>query len=229
MAKNMLASALFAGVAAGILAAALQFAFVIPLILEGELFETGARIHFAASGSPQSDAGAPGLGADWGRHLMTVTFSVISFTAYALILVALMAFAAMRGHAVTARQGLIWGVAGFTAVQLAPALGLPPELPGTSGPEIGPRQLWWSITVLATVGGLGLVAFGRGALPVLLGAVLILAPHVWGAPHLDTYFGVAPPELSAHFATRSLGVAAAGWVLLGFFTAFFWTRLERNA
>jgi predicted cobalt transporter CbtA len=45
--------------------------------------------------------------------------------------------------------------------------------------------------------------------------ILVLAPHVIGAPHLDTYFGVAAPELAAEFATRSLGFAAMGWVVLG--------------
>ncbi len=222
----MLTSALFAGVATGLLATLLQFAFVIPLLLEGELYETGARIHFAADGSPQSDAGAPGLGYEWGRHLMTLTFNVITFTAYALILAALFGFARLRGVEVTARRGVVWGLAGFVAVQFAPALGLPPELPGTITPEVGPRQVWWSLTILATAAALGLFAFTRGIVPVLAGVVLILAPHVIGAPHLDTYYGIAPPELAASFATRSLGAAAAAWVLLGVFTACFWTRLE---
>lgn len=229
MLKPMLASALFAGVITGVCATLMQFGFVIPLLLEGELYEAGTRIHFSASGSPQSEAGAPGLGAAWGRHSMTLTFNVITFAAYGLVLVALMALARMQGYAVTARLGLIWGLAGFIAVQLAPALGLPPELPGTITPEVGPRQIWWSATILATAGGLGLIAFGRGVVAGLAGAVLLIAPHAVGAPHLDTYFGIAPPELAAHFATRSLGVGAAGWALLGFLSAFFLTRLDTAA
>jgi cobalt transporter subunit CbtA len=221
MLKPMLASALFAGVITGVFAAVLQFGFVIPLLLEGELYEAGMRLHFSATGTPQSDAGAPGLGTDWGRHLMTLTFNVITFTAYGLVMVALMALARMQGFAVTARLGLIWGLSGFIAVQLAPALGLPPELPGTITPEVGPRQIWWSATILATAGGIGLIAFGRGLVPALAGVVLLLAPHLVGAPHLDTYFGIAPPELSAHFATRSLGAGAAGWAL-------FLTRLDTS-
>ncbi|HBZ44776.1 MAG TPA: hypothetical protein DEO85_12110 [Maritimibacter sp.] len=226
MLKNLASSAVLAGVLTCLIASALQFAFVIPLVLEGELYETGARIHFPVDGSPQSDAGAPALGTDWGRHMMTVGFNFVSFTAYGMILVAAMAFAALKGVELTPRKGLLWGMAGFIVVQLAPALGLPPELPGTIGAEILPRQIWWAGTILASAVGLGLIAFGQGALLAVVGALLMLLPHAIGAPHLDTYFGVSAPELSAEFATRSLGVAAAGWVLLGFFSALFYTRAE---
>ena len=65
MTKHLLTSALFAGVVTGLIAALLQFHFVIPLLLEGELYEAGARIHFPINGSPQSPAEAPDLGADW--------------------------------------------------------------------------------------------------------------------------------------------------------------------
>lgn len=225
MTRHLLTSALFAGIATGLIAAALQFIFVIPLLLEGELYETGARIHFPVDGSPQSPSGAPGLGTQWGRHLMTITFNMVTYTGYGLLLVALYAFAKTRGIMVSTRQGIIWGLAGFFAVQLAPALGLPPELPGTIAAEVLPRQIWWSATIITAASGLGLIAFGRGFLP-LLGIALLLAPHIIGAPHLDAYWGIAPPELSAHYVTRSLGAALAGWTFLGVFTAYFWNLLD---
>lgn len=224
MTRNLLASALFAGVATGLAAALLQFVFVVPLLLEGELYETGARVHFLESGTTQSDRGAPALGGELMRHAMTFGFNIVSFTGFALILVALMALAERAGHKVTPRQGLAWGIAGFAAVQLAPAMGLPPELPGTPGAELWPRQIWWAGTILATAAGIGLVVFGRGIALAIAGIALIAAPHLVGAPHLDVYFGVAPPELSAEFATASLGVAAAAWALLGGLAATFWTR-----
>ncbi len=46
MLKSLLASALFAGLIAGLFAAGLQQAFLVPLITEAELYETGAVIHF---------------------------------------------------------------------------------------------------------------------------------------------------------------------------------------
>ncbi len=226
MTKNLLSSALLAGALAGVVAAALQFHFVVPLLLEGELYETGARVHFPVDGSPQSVAGAPGLGDDWMRHFMTLGLDFVSFAAYGMILVALMAFAQMRGVEITPRRGLLWGLAGFVAVQLAPAIGLPPELPGTIGAELLPRQIWWASTILASAAGLGLIAFGRGVPMVLAGCALLLAPQLIGAPHLDTYWGVSAPELAAEFATASLGVAAVGWCVLGTACAWFYQRAE---
>lgn len=223
MTRHLLTSALFAGAAAGLIVAALQLAFVIPLLLEGELFETGQRLHFTASGSPQSVRAAPPLGDDFARHGITVAFGLITFVGFGLILQALMFLGERRGLAITARSGLIWGFAGFIAVHLAPALGLPPELPGTPTAAMGPRQVWWLATVLSTAAGMGLIAFTRGMLP-LAGVALLAAPHIIGAPQLDTYWGVAPPELASHFVTLSLGAAAAGWAALGFFCGWFWTR-----
>ena len=165
------------------------------------------------------------MGGDWTRHSMTVAFNIVTYTGYGLLLAALISFAALKGITTSARQGLIWGLCGFIAVQLAPAIGLPPELPGTIAAEVGQRQLWWISTILASATGLSLIAFGRNYLP-LAGAILIAIPQLLGAPHLDMFFGVAPPELAAEFATLSLGAAAAGWVMLGYVVAATLTRLE---
>ncbi len=224
MTRHLVTSALFAGVAAGLIAALLQFWLVTPLLLEGELYETGARIH----GASTQDAAVSVPPQNLSRHLLTAAFNVVTFTAYALILLAFIALVEMRGQAVTPYLGILWGLAGFCAVQLSPAIGLPPELPGTIAAELVPRQIWWLATVLATGLAIGLIAFTRSPILLLIAVVLLIAPHIVGAPQLDTYSGVAPPELSALFATRSLGVAAASWVSLGFLTAYFWTR-TRNA
>ena len=225
MVKNLFVSAICAGIVAGLIAALLQFIFVIPVLLEGELFETGARLHFGNDGSPQSDRGVPGLGDDWGRHSMTVAFNIITYTGYGLILAAMISYTALKGSIIPSRQGVIWGLCGFIAVQLAPAIGLPPELPGTLATEIGPRQMWWLGTIVATAVGMGLIAFGRSYLP-LGGIAIILVPHLVGAPHLDAFCGVAPPELAAEFATLSLGTSAAGWAVLGYVVAEVLRRLE---
>lgn len=223
MTKNLLSSAVLAGVAAGLIAALLQFYFVIPHLMEGELYETGERVHFATDGSTQSERAQPALGADFARHGMTIAFNLVTYTGYGLILLALMVFAERKGHVLSARTGLIWGVAGFIAVQLAPGIGQPPVLPGAIGSEVGPRQAWWAFTILCTALALALIAFGKGW-SALLSVPLLLAPHIIGAPYLDTYYGVAPPELSARFAALSFGTALAGWSLLGFFCAWFWTK-----
>lgn len=229
MTKNLLSSAVFAGLIAGLFAALLQFIFVIPLLLEGELYETGARVHFATDGTTQSEKGAPSLGGEWGRHLMTIGFNIVTYAGYGLLMVAAMGFARDRfGSPLSAKLGLVWGLCGFIAIQLAPAMGLPPELPGTIAAELGPRQAWWTGTILATAIGLALIAFSGDLMKQAVGLILILLPHFIGAPHLDTYYGIAPPELSSEFATASLGVAALGWSLLGYFCAYFFLRGEET-
>lgn len=226
MLKSILTSAVFAGVAVGVLAALLQFWLVTPALFEGELYESGARIHFATDGSTQSAAGHPDIWEDPTRHLMTLGFNIVTFTGFAFLLVAGFALATRAGYEVSEKQGLIWGFCAFLAVQLAPAVGLPPELPGTPAAEVGLRQFWWIACVICTAAGLGLIAFGANAIALSTGLVLILLPHIVGAPHLDTYFGVAPPELSAHFVSLSLGTAALSWTLLGFIAAMLWVRSQ---
>ncbi|MGH1330452.1 MAG: CbtA family protein [Paracoccaceae bacterium] len=224
MTKRMFASALFAGLAVGLISAALQFLFVTPLLLEGELYESGARLHFASNGSPQSEAGAPAYTREHMRHLLTISFNILAYTGFALLLVAGFAIAETRALNISASDGVLWGLIGFASLHLAPAFGLAPELPGTVGAVLEDRQIWWIATVLATAGGLICAMVIKSPWAKLGAALIIAAPHVFGAPHLDTYYGVAPPELSALFATRSLGVAAISWVLLGSLAGHFWSR-----
>ena len=244
MIQRMLASALIAGFAAGLLAAVLHFAFIQELIFLGEKYETGALVHFAGSGelAPADDhAHAEGTGAhshestlaetevDGGnndviRMALTVLFTGLLYVAYGLILVAGFSMAERFGQVIGPREGVLWGVAGFAALQMAPAMGLAPELPGTVAADIALRQVWWLGTVLATGGGLALIGYGRGVMFIALGCALIAAPHVIGAPHLETFSGVAPPEVSAEFAARVLGVGLAAWVALGWGAAKLWNN-----
>ncbi len=242
----MLTSALFAGVVAGLLAALLHFAFVQKFILLGEEYESGAAVHFAGVTPQTDDHGSDGHSHDaaadhdhsthdhgtapsnFTRNAWTVAFSMLVYVAYALILVAGFGLARIYGHVITAREGLLWGIAGFAAFQLSPAMGLAPELPGTMAADLGARQVWWWGTVLATAGALGLLAYGRGALAALAAVLLLAAPHVIGAPELDGFSGVAPPEVAAMFAARVLGVGLAVWALMGWVAGFVWAKGADN-
>lgn len=234
MFTKIFASALFAGLAAGLLSALLQFWLVTPLILEGEEYETGAKSHFAGvliveddpahEAEPEVEEEQASLSEKLARHSMTVGVNVVVFTGFALILVAGFATASTAGHIITAKAGVIWGLAGFIAVQLAPAAGLFPELPGTPAEDVYLRQMWWITTVVSSIVGLALLAFGNRAYVMLIGVAFLAAPHVIGAPHLDFYGGVAPPELSALFVSRSLFVACATWAILGGVAGAVWHR-----
>lgn len=223
MTKHVLTGGLIAGLVAGLFAVLLHLSFVVPLLLEGELYETGARVHFG-TGGPESIAGSPSIGGEVSRHTGTLAMNLVSWVGFALLLVVGFAIASRAGHQVDARKGMVWGMAGFVAVTLAPAMGLAPELPGTIAADLQARQIWWAATVVLTAAGLALFAFGRGPLPLFAGAVVITMPHIVGAPTIDTYFGVSPPELSAHFAARVLAVSAAIWVVLGGVAGWLWAR-----
>lgn len=225
MFKQVFTSALIAGLAAGALAALLQLTFVVPLLMEGELYEFSDRVHFRDGqiGSPRL---APQIWGELPRHFGTFGSNLVTYTGFALIMVAAFLLAQKFGKRIDARTGMIWGLAGFLAVNLAPAFGLPPELPGTASAGLIARQTWWLFAALGTVSGVALLGFGRNLGTALLGTVAIAAPQLVGAPHLDAYYGVAPPELATLYAVRSIGVAAVAWVAMGWLAGFLWEKSE---
>lgn len=246
MIQRMVVGGVIAGFAAGLLAALLHFAFIQDVLLLGEEYETGALEHFADAGSSghahdadeaeavdSHDGGADdGHGHDHGseehgsfqRNALTVLFTAAVYTAYGLFLMAGYQLSETLGRAITARDGLVWGMAGYFTFQMAPAMGLPPELPGTIAAVYELRFAWWVGTVVATAAGLGIIAYGRNVVSGVIGVALLAAPHVIGAPHPDQFWGVAPPELGAEFAARTLGVGLIAWAFLGWFSAFLWAR-----
>ena len=224
MIKKLVTSALFAGFAAGLIAAALQIVLLVPLILEAELYETGMLIHFGDISKPMPDVEWE---YDWVRNGWTVLSAATVFIGFAFILVAAMAFAEQKGVMITTRSGILWGIAGAAAIQLAPSLGLAPELPGMIAAELAPRQIWWVGTVVATIVGLSAIAFGTSWMYWGVGLVIIAVPHIIGAPHPDVFGGSVPPELAAEFAGRSLGVGVISWAVLGLLSAHFWLQENR--
>lgn len=216
-------SALFAGFAAGLIAAVLQLVFVQPVLLHAELYEGGDLVHFGGTlNAVVQDL--PGF--DAMRDGLSVLFTALVYTGYAFMLVGAMALASDRGHAVTARNGIIWGIAGYIAFHFAPAVSLPPELPGVAAADVVDRQIWWFGTVISAAIAMALIGFGSGWAAWGVAAVLLLAPHVIGAPQPEYFAGPVPPELGGEFAGRALGVGLASWAILGCFAGFFWSRAE---
>lgn len=221
MIARLLTSALFAGAAAGLIIALLQFVFVQPVLLHAELYESGELVHFGA----EPVSAHPELaGFDPIRDGLSIIFTMLIYTGYALIMVAAMSLAEMRGAEINARTGVLWGLAGFIAVHFAPGVSLAPEVPGVAAADVGARQLWWGLTVATAAVAMWLIAFGRNWLAWGAAIVLLLVPHVIGAPEPDTFTGPVPTEIGALFAARAFGVGMAGWVILGLLTGFFWQR-----
>lgn len=221
MYARILISALFAGALTGLIAGLLQLVFVQPVLLHAELYESGLLVHFGAD-PVSAHPDLPGL--DPVRDGLSIIFTMLTYTGYALLLIAGMSLAEDRGADVDGRSGILWGIAGFVAFHLAPGFSLAPEVPGVAAADVTARQVWWFATVAASGLALWFIAFGRGWL-IWGGAVaLLLAPHLVGAPEPDSFAGPVPTEIGALYAARALGVGLAAWVILGCAAGYFWQR-----
>lgn len=232
----MIARILLAAIAAGLIAGAFvsvaQMAKVTPLIHAAEAFENAApAAHSHAPGTTAHDHGAPAAGghehdhgSGWApedgieRIAYTTLANIVIGAGFGLLLAAGMT---LNGRSASWRHGLIWGACGYMAFSLLPALGLPPELPGMAAADLAPRQIWWGLTAAASALGIGMIFFGGKWPMVTLGVVLLVAPHVAGAPHPDAFSSNVPAELAAQFVSASLVTAALFWLLLGGLTGHF--------
>ncbi len=232
MTRHLLTSGLFAGFAVALLATLLHLAFLERNIALAERYESGALEHFAGAGhdhaasADQAEAHdhAPPVAPLWQRQAKTLLTMIITYCGYGLLMTAALALAARFGASAGPRDGLLWGLAGFTAFALAPAMGLEPALPGLDYGPLQPRQIWWLGCAAATLAGLALLAFGSGARPRIAGLAILALPHLIGAPVPAAFTGILPPELAARHAARSLGVGLVAWLSLGGLTQWFWSR-----
>lgn len=245
MIGRVLLAALLAGIAAGLVMAAIQHVRLTPMILEAETFEGAGHVHEhaapAADHSGTSDAGdatavpvhehdeaesgwQPADG--WQRTLATTATAMMAGAAFAILMAAV---SLISGIGITRRNGLIWGLCGFIAVSLAPAAGLAPELPGMPAADLAARQIWWLGTIAATGLGLYLIAARREAIALPVAVVLIALPHLIGAPMPATHESGVPAGLAAAFAANSLVANAVFWVLIGFFLSYAINRFARDA
>lgn len=123
-------------------------------------------------------------------------------------------------------QALAWGLAGYLSFVLAPSLGLPPELPGSSAAPLAARQIWWIATALATAGGLGMLIFGKGAWRRVAAVALITLPHFLGAPQTGADASTVPLALREDFVRAVLAVGLVFWLGLAASAAYFFGREE---
>ncbi len=218
MLRRLLLTAIVAGSVGGLAITLLQLQTVVPMILAAEAFEDGAppapAIETAAHDhQAHQHAAAPWQPADGAeRTVVTAAANILVGIGFSMLLVACFT---LRGRPVGFAQGLLWGLAGYAAFAVAPALGLPPELPGTFAAPLVDRQAWWLGTVAATAAGLALIVFVRAPWAKALGGALLLVPHLVGAPHPDAEGTLAPPELADAFILASLASAAVLWLGLG--------------
>jgi cobalt transporter subunit CbtA len=242
MIQRVLKAGFLAGLVVGLAIAVLQQFTTSQLILQGEIYEKAAHDHHAALNPPalpvvlvhdhganaatepneeEAEGWQPANG--WQRVTATSVATIATSIGYALILIAAMLAA---GVPIVPRTAFLWGVAALAATSLAPALGLSPELPGSAAAPLVARQIWWVATVLCTAGGIFLLARIGYPTARVVGLVLIVLPHLIGAPKAPNFKSTAPAELAAQFAATSLVVSAVLWVLLGLAVGYAWQRVE---
>jgi cobalt transporter subunit CbtA len=212
--RNIFVVAALAGAIAGLGMTVAQQLTTVPLILKAEVYEqqsAPAAHDHGNSAAPHEHGGwSPADGFE--RTAFTAAANIVTGIGFALLLVAVSElFGGIRDW----RQGLFWGLAGFAVFTLAPGLGLPPELPAMPAAELGARQLWWAATALATAIALGLLVYGRSGVAAIAAIVLLVMPHLIGAPQPVSYQSPIPDGLHHSFVVAVVLTALLFWMLLG--------------
>ncbi len=236
MFRSILITGIVAGIVAGLMVSVVQMVKVKPLIAVAESYEqlasakaaeaekaknTGAKAQNAGvKAQDAKEAWQPADGLE--RTIYSSTANVLIGVGFGLLLVAGFVFSRRE---VDLSKGLLWGLGGFFVFSLAPALGLPPELPGMNAAELGARQTWWLSTVLASGSGLALIVFTRRNWAKALGTAIIVVPHVIGAPHAPHGASLVPAELAAQFVVASLMTSVLFWIVLGASAGYLYRRL----
>jgi len=208
----LLFSAVCAGVIAGLVVGAVHLLIHVPLIEQAEVYETAATatpVPAPSAAAAHEHEHAPETRM---RAVLTLIADMLAGIGFALLLCAGLS---LRGGAMSVAGGFGWGLAGFGAFALAPALGLPPELPGMDAADLIDRQVWWLATVIATASGLALIVFGHRLWRALAGVALLLAPHLIGAPHPPAHVSAVPEALARTFVVASIGTNLLFWAVLG--------------
>ncbi len=216
--KNIILTAAISGLLAGLLLTIVQHFFVMPFLFEAEVYEqAGNEISASISPEhPEMEQWQPENGFE--RTFYTALANISMAFSFAMLLGSAIL---VSGKQTNWLSGLAWGIAGYLVFFVAPALGLPPEVPGTEAAALKDRQLWWLATVLTTAIGLALMVFPRNWLIKLTGLLVLLLPHLIGAPQPEAHGSVAPQSLVASFITAAIIANLIFWLALGFFQAIF--------
>jgi cobalt transporter subunit CbtA len=200
--RRLMTIVLVAGIAAGLALAAVQIATIGPLIRVAEQYETATAGHdHPATAAPAEWQPSDGFE----RTGYTVLGTLLVGIAYAALL---FGGAALLSFEVDVRRGILLGLAGFAS--------LAPRPPGVAGAELHSAQIWWIATAIATAIGLALIARARGRWSSrIAGPIVLVAPHLVGAPHAEPARTDALRELSSRFAVTSVATQAVFWLVLG--------------
>ena len=241
--SRIIYSAILVGFVAGILLTSLQIASLNPIIFAAESYQPDSAETAMAGGggghsghSHEHDGGAwvPAHGLE--RTTYTLLANILASTGFAAMMLALMClFWLPRKSNISWSQGSLWGLAGFSALFLAPAIGLPPEIPGMTAAGVEHRQIWWALCALSVAIGLGIFAFTPVRIKAL-GLLFLVIPYSVGAPQVDgPQFRHPDPatvqaliDLHRQFVVSSAISNLVLWLILGLACRFAFNRWFRN-
>jgi cobalt transporter subunit CbtA len=218
--RRLVLVGLCAGLLSGIFATAAHQIGTVPVIVKAEMHENAAQVG-SVHAHAHSAAWEPESGVE--RTAYTLIADVLTGIGFSLLLAAGLT---LRGGEVTWREGLFWGLAGFAASTVAPGLGLPPQVPGTETAPLFDRQVWWLVTAVSTGCALALLSFTRRVPWAILAAILIVLPHLYGAPQPMDHSAEAPESLARQFVVAVTIVSFLFWLILGASTGYFFGRFH---
>lgn len=223
-----LLATLAAGLLAGLLVTPAMYLKTVPLILQAETYEDAGGGHSHSHGEAEvaphghgatvAEAEEEGAELPFGRLGNTILANLVAGAGFALLLGGV---ALALGLRITPQNGIYWGVAGFFAVAFLPSLGLSPELPAMPAADLADRQLWWLVTVVLSGIALYLVILRQEIWAKALGLLLIVLPHLYGAPHPEDISSPIPALLASQYAVASLATNLFMWAALGLALGWF--------
>jgi cobalt transporter subunit CbtA len=159
------------------------------------------------------------------RIAATTATTMLIGAGYALLLAGI---SLITGLPITKQNGLIWGLCGFLALCLAPAAGLPPELPSMPVADLHMRQIWWIATAALTGFALYLIVGRTEPWAKPLAVFAIALPQLFSLPQPIPHQTELAPLLAAQFVSASIAANAVFWALIGLFTAHAFAFIERK-
>ena len=236
--SRIIYSAILIGIVTGVLLSCLQVVSLNPIIFAAETYEVEAAVSSSSDAhSDHSHDGAVWAPTDgFERTAYTFLANVLASTGFAAIMLALMnQFWLSRKRPISWSQGMLWGLAGYGALFLGPAIGLPPEIPGAVAAPVEHRQLWWALSAASVSIGLGIFAFSAVKLKAL-GLLFLALPYVVGAPHTPgaMFQHPDPVAIEALVSLHQQFVVISGitnlvfWLLLGLACRLAFNRWFRN-
>ena len=212
--RNLVLSAFAIAIVAGVMLSVYQAFFITPIIVGSEVYEVVESVSHHQT--EEGEVWAPEDGVE--RHSWNFASNFLLCFAYALILLSAMSVKT----SVNTVKGIFWGGAAYLTVFVAPALGLPPEIPGMEAAQLEGRQAWWLLTVILTALSMWLITF-QNKMYKVLGVILLIIPHILGAPQpeMHGFVNTDPAAVEAlnhlwyEFILQTSIANALLWVIIG--------------